>query len=285
MKKLIFCTILLISFISSCSKKQDDKKAIARVYDAYLYEEDLKEILPENYSKEDSVLLVSNYINSWAQDQLLLKKAEINLDDKASVDKLVDQYREDLLINKYKSAVVEQYLDTVVTSDDISKFYNENKEIFKLNEELVKLKYIYFSNDLLNPNDFVTLFKSSKKVDADSLKSQEMQLNSFNLNDSIWIRLEDIMAKIPSFDNRDKERILKKSKYFEKKDSLGVYLVAVKEALKRNETAPMSYVLPTIKQMILHKKKLELLKKIEETLVEDALSSKEFEIYESSSNN
>ena len=93
------------------------------------------------------------------------------------------------------------------------------------------------------------------------------------------------MAKIPSFDNQDKLRILKKSKYFEKKDSLGVYLVAVKAVLKRNETAPMSYVLPTIKQMILHKKKLELLKKIEKTLVEDALGSTEFEIYDSSSNN
>jgi len=285
MKKLIICAILLISLISSCSKKQDDKKAIARVYDVYLYEDDLKEILPENFSEEDSAILVSNFINSWAQDQLLLQKAEINLDDKANVDKLVDQYRQDMLINKYKSAVVEQYLDTVVTSDDISKFYNENKEIFKLNEELVKLKYIYFSNDLLNPEDFVTLFRSSKKEDIDSLQSQEMQLNSFNLNDSIWIRLEDIMTKIPSFDNRDKERILKKSKYFEKKDSLGVYLVAVKGALRRNETAPMSYVLPTIKQMILHKNKLELLKQIEKTLVEDAIGSKEFEIYESSSNN
>ena len=277
--------LFIIVFFSSCTNKKDDKKAIARVYDAYLYEEDLKEILPENFSSEDSVLLVSNFINSWAQDQLLLQKAVMNLDDKASVDRLVDQYRQDLLINKYKSAVVEQYLDTVVTSEDILSFYNENKEIFRLNEELVKLKYIHFSNDLLNPKDFETLFKSSKQEDIDSLKSQEMQLTSFNLNDSIWIRLEDIMDKIPAFDDKDKDRILKKSRFFEKKDSLGVYLVAVKEALRRNETAPMSYVLPTIKQMILHKKKLELLKKIEETLVEDALSSKEFEIYEKSLEN
>lgn len=285
MRKSFFYGILLIFIFISCSKKQDNKNAIARVYDVYLFDEDLKEILPENYSREDSVLLANNYINSWAQDQLLLQKAEINLDDKVSVDKLVDQYRQDMLINKYKSAVVEQYLDTVVTSDDISLFYNENKEIFRLNEELVKIKYIHFSNDLLNPEDFETMFRSSKQEDIDSLQSKEMQLKSFNFNDSIWIRLEDIMTKIPVLDDRDKELILKKSKFFEKKDSLGVYLVAVKEALRRNETAPMSYVLPTIKQMILHKKKLELLKKIEKTLIEDALNNKEFEVYELSSKN
>ena len=285
MRPIIIYFLFLIFSTISCTKKDENKNAIARVYESYLYEEDIKEILPENYSKGDSILLASNFINSWAQDQLLLQKAEINLNDKVSVDKLVDQYRQDMLINKYKSAVVEQYLDTVVTSDDILKFYDENKAIFKLNEELVKIKYIHFSHDLLNPKDFITLFKSSKQEDIDSLKSQEMQLRSFNLNDSIWIRLEDIMTKIPVLDTRDKERILKKTKFFEKKDSLGVYLVAVKAALRRNETAPMSYVLPSIKQMILHKKKLELLKKIEETLVEDALINKEFEIYDSSSQN
>ena len=56
--------------------------------------------------------------------------------------------------------------------------------------------------------------------------------------------------------------------------------MAVKDVLSRGQTAPMSYVLPTVKQMILHRRKLELLKKIEETLIEDAITNKEFEIYE-----
>ena len=73
---------------------------------------------------------------------------------------------------------------------------------------------------------------------------------------------------------------LNKTKFFKKEDSLGVYLVAVKDALNRNQTAPKSYVLQTVKQMILHKRKLDLLKKIEQTLMEDAINNKEFEIYE-----
>jgi hypothetical protein len=185
-----------------------------------------------------------------------------------------------MLINNYKKAVVTQYLDTVVTTEDISKFYNENKEIFKLNEELVQLKYIHFGNELIKPNEFVKLFKSDAKNDLDSLAARELQLKSFNLNDSIWIRLDDVLKKLPILNNKDKDRILKKIKFFQKEDSLVVYLVAVKKALRRNETAPMSYVLPTIKQMILHKRKLELFKKIEETLVNDAINNKEFETYD-----
>ena len=227
------------------------------------------------------MLLVSNYINSWAKEQLLLQKAEINLSkDQESIENLVKQYRQDVLINKYKEAVIEQYLDTVVTSEDLVKFYDENKEIFRLNEELVKFKYIHFGNDLLNPKEFIALFKSEKKEDIDSLRAREMQLKSFNLNDSIWIRLEDVLLKIPLLDENDKDQILKKSKFLQKEDSLGVYLVAVKDALKKNQTAPMSYSIPTIKQMILHRRKLDLYKKIGETLVEDAINNKEFEIYE-----
>ena len=279
MKYLIYSVFLLV-ILSSCSKKQEDKEAIARVHDAYLFDSDISELLPTIFSKQDSLLLVKNYINSWAKDQLLLQKAKINLDDKENIEELVNKYRQDILIDKYKGAAVAQYLDTVVTDENVTKFYDENKEIFKLNEELVKFKYIYFGNDLLNPEDFITLFKSNKKKDLDSLISQEIQLKSFNFNDSTWVRLEDVMNKISVFDEKDKRLFLKKTRFFKKEDSLGVYLVAVKDALKRNQTAPQSYVLPTIKQMILHKRKLDLLKKIEQTLVEDAINNKEFEIYE-----
>ncbi|NNC70387.1 MAG: hypothetical protein HKN90_06155 [Flavobacteriaceae bacterium] len=278
-KYLVYLTFIIL--LQSCDQRGNGKDSIARVYDSYLYQSELIHMLPGDLSDSDSILLVKNIINDWAKKQLLLKKAEINIGDSLSeIDELVNQYRQDLVISKYKEAVIEQYLDTLSTSEDIAKFYDENKEIFKLNEELVKLRYIHFSNQLNNPDEFEELFRSSKKDDLDSLKAKELQLISYNLNDSIWIRVEDIMKKIKSLNKDDKNRILKKTSFFEKTDSLGVYLVAVKDVRLRGQIAPMSYVLPTVKQMILHRRKLELIKKIEETLIEDAITNKEFEIYE-----
>ena len=82
--------------------------------------------------------------------------------------------------------------------------------------------------------------------------------------------------KLPILKEVDK---LKKNQFIQKEDSLGVYLLAVKNILYRNDIAPKSYVVPTIKQMILHKRKLDLMKKIEQTLVNDAISKKQFEQY------
>jgi hypothetical protein len=76
-----------------------------------------------------------------------------------------------------------------------------------------------------------------------------------------------------------KEKMLKKTKFIQKQDSLGLYLVAVKDVLLRNNIAPLSYIKPTIKQMILHKRKIELIRDIEKIIVKDATQNKNFKTY------
>lgn len=261
-------------------KNADDKIPVARVYDNILYDEDIKAIIPEQITKEDSLLFVNSFINKWASEKLLLQKAKINLGkEEESIEELVQQYKHDLLINKYKGAVVKQELDTLVTQSDIDSFYIDNKEIFKLNEELVKLRYIYFGKDILDPGEFISLFKSDNRESDLKIIDRELELKSYYLNDSIWIAYDEVIFKTPFLKKYNKDVFLRKNKFFQEEDSSGVYLVKVKDVLLRNDIAPMSYATPTIKQMILHKRKLELLRKIEETLTEDAIKNKEFQIY------
>ena len=277
-KQLLY--ILLLVIIASCVDHENDRIPIAKVHDSFLYREDVEAIIPEKIDKEDSLLFVSSYIDKWARQQLLLKKAKINLDkEEESINVLVEQYRQDLLINKYKEAIVKQELDTLVTQIDIDSFYNENKEIFKLNEELVKFRYIYFGNDILNPKEFISLFKLDNYKSDIKIMEQELQLKSYSLNDSIWIKYDEVIRKTPFIKNYEKNKFLRKNNSIHKEDASGVYLVKVKDVLLRNQIAPISYALPTIKQMILHKRKLELLRKIEETLTDDAIKNKEFQIY------
>jgi hypothetical protein len=76
-----------------------------------------------------------------------------------------------------------------------------------------------------------------------------------------------------------KEKLLKKSKFIQKQDSLGLYLAAVKDVLNRNDIAPIDYVKATIKQMILHRRKIELIREIEKIIVKDATQNNNFKIY------
>lgn len=267
----------LVLFILSCNNENTVENAAARVYDSYLSEDEIQEKMPESISREDSILFRNNFINAWATKELLLHKARINVNDENNeINELVANYRKELLIDKYKQAVLQQELDTLITEQNLEEFYEKNKSIYRLNEELVQIKYIHFSKDLNDKKELISLFKSKKEEDLEQLKNKELEFNSYNFNDSIWVSLNLVKEKLPFLSEEQK---IKKIDFFQKEDSLGVYLVAVKNVLFQNEIAPKSYVIPTIKQMILHNRKLELMKTIEKTIVNDAISNKQFEQY------
>lgn len=260
-------------------KEKEEKTAeiVAIVNTEKLFVEDIKSILPTNVSKEDSIILVKSFINDWAIKQLLLKKAE-NYSTESELNEinaLVKDYRESLLINKYKESLINQQLDTLIKDREIDTFYTKNKDNFKLNEELVQIKYLHFDNKVINKKELITLFKSDKIEDVEALEKQQLSFKFHQFNDSIWTPLDNILLKLPF----SKEDLLKKTKFTQKQDSLGLYLIAVKDVLLRNETAPLSYVKPTIKQMILHKRKIELIRNIEKILVQDATKSNNFKVY------
>lgn len=280
--KTYYLSIILLFLIASCEyfnfQNSPDKEAIARVYDKYLYKSDIEGILPDEVTAEDSINFVKNYIHLWAKQQLLLHNSEINLSvDKNEFEKLVKEYREDLYINAYREAVVKQYLDTLVSSNEVEKYYNQNKESFHLNEELVKLSYIVIGKEIQNPKEFIRLFTSDKKKDLEKILENEYKLKSYNFNDSTWIRYTDLQQKLPILRRYEGVDILKSATLIQKQDTLGMYLLKIKKVLFPDETAPLNYVSSNIKQMILHKRKQELLKKIEETLVKDAIKNKQFE--------
>ena len=279
----ILSILLFLFLFSSCNyfglKKETAPKdtPIASTFDVELYKDALENLIPTNISKEDSLVLVKSIINNWAVKQLMLKKSLENnsSQENSAINELVENYKHSLLINNYKEQLIKQQLDTIISEAEIDTYYTLNKENFKLNEELLKIKFLNFNNNLINKKEVVALFKSDDLEDSEALENYHLNFKSFQLNDSVWIPLDNIMLKIPF----SKEKLLKKTKFIQKQDSLSLYLVAVKDVLKRNELAPKSYIKSTIKQLILHQRKIELIREIEQIIVKDAIQNENFKIY------
>jgi hypothetical protein len=277
---LFFLTIAL--FVSCNYLQLEEKESVASeiiaiVNTEKLFRTDLKDFLPNNISKEDSIVLVKGYINDWAIKQLLLKKAETNssLEDVDEINTLVKDYKESLLINSYKERLIKQQLDTVINEAEIEAFYAENKENFKLNTELLKIKYLHFDNNIINKKEIINLFKSDEIEDIEALEKQQLSFKYYQFNDSIWAQVDKVLLKLPF----SKENLLKKSKFIQEQDSLGLYLATIKDVLVRSDIAPLSFIKPTIKQMILHKRKIEFIREIEKILVKDATKNNNFKEY------
>jgi hypothetical protein len=275
---IVFCLLL-----SACEffKKDESGIPIARVNEMYLYQSDIEDLISEGTSKEDSLIIVNNFINKWATQQLLISNAKINLseENQNEFNRLVEQYRSDLFTKAYQEALVNQSVDTAITNEEAKEVYERNKETFKLNEELIKFRYINVSENSINLDDVKTRFKRFEEADKYILDSIAIQFRSYSLNDSIWIKVDQAISKISALKPENKKELLKKSNFIELKDSLGLYLMQINDVLLRNELAPMEYVMPTIKQIVINKRKLDFIKQLEKDITKDAIKNKQFELF------
>ena len=286
-RKVIFLIsnlVLLFSIISCDSlwKKDKDKEPLARVGETYLYREDVAALLGDNMSREDSASFVTNYINNWASKQLLLSKAKINLPEEelAKFEELVADYRTDLYTRAYKEALVLQAEDTVVSDSELKSFYEKERENFRLNEKLVKLRFVELPKQFLNKKEVIEKLKRFNDDDLIYLDSIGVQFRKLNFNDSIWIPASRVIEEIPPLNYDNEGRYLKKSQFFELEDTLGVYLAEVINVLKVNDIAPLSYIRPTIKQVLLNRRKLDYIRRLETEIIDEAIKEKVFEVYD-----
>ncbi|NIX64731.1 peptidyl-prolyl cis-trans isomerase [Gaetbulibacter sp. S0825] len=279
----LILAFLFAVIIVSCDffRKSNDEDVVARVNDTYLYKSEIENLISETTSKEDSALRVNNYINHWATQQLLMDGARLNLsqEKQEEFNQLVEQYKNDLFIKAYLEALVKRSIDTTVTEQEAQDVYERNQETFKLNEELIKFRYINVNENIANLDDIEKQFKRFNDEDKKVLDSIAIQFKSYSLNDSIWIRANQALLKIPVLNPENKKELLKKSNFIQLKDSLGLYLMHTNDVLLRNENAPIEFVMPTIKQIVINKRKLEFIKELEKDITKDAIKNKQFEIF------
>lgn len=277
--QLVLCLSILVSCNPFSSNIEAD--AIARVNDNFLYKDALIGLVPDNASKTDSMLIVNSYINRWASELLIMDKALINLPEKQhkTFNNLVDQYKTDLYTKAYLDALVERSVDTTILDQEAERVYIANKESFKLNDELVQFRYISLPQNALNIEATTERFRRFNTKDKVHLDSISLQFISYSLNDSIWIRLADVLQKVPVLNGQNKNQLLKKSNFIRLKDSLNLYLMQTNNVLLRNDYAPLEYVKATINQIIINKRKLELIRQIEKDITKDAIKNKQFEVY------
>lgn len=274
--------IVAASLLVSCEyfKQETQEDAVARVNEDYLYKSDIQKLISDKTSSEDSTLIANNYINRWATQKLLIGQAKINLSGVklSAFDKLVEEYKNDLLTDAYKNVIVGQQLDSTITDSEYKSYYEEIKENFKLNEVLFKMRFVQL------PPNYEGLAKVKEKLsrfdakDKQSLNSNNFQFVSSNLNDSVWVKKDALLEVLPILRSA-RDEVLKKSNFTQLQDSLGVYLVKIQDVLNPNEIAPFPYIKPTLKQIILNKRKLELIRKLETDITKDAIEHNKFEIY------
>ena len=253
---------------------------MARVNDDYLSKSEVESVLSSSSNLNDSTIIINNYINNWAANKLLIHRALINLPEvnQKNIQQLADNYRNESLINSYIEALIEKNMNLAVSKIELDSLYETYKETFRLSEDLFKIRFIYLPK--VNPD--IKLFKSKiKRFNNDDLKyldSLSFQFDRYSFNDSVWRNKNEVFYQLPEL-KKVKNYMLKKSNFIEIKDSLGLYLINIKDVLKSNQYAPLDYVSETLKRMIINSRKLKFIDQLRKDITKDAIKNKRFEIY------
>ncbi|SHH03117.1 peptidylprolyl isomerase [Flagellimonas flava] len=273
--------LMLLASCDSLFREKVEKEPLARVGEQFLYKEDMAPLIHPDMTEQDSALFVTNYINNWASKQLLLSKSRINLPEEklAEFDRLVSDYKADLYTRAYVEALVFKDQDTAISTTQLRQYYEKEKENFKLNEKLVQLRFIGMPAQFLDKDEVVSRMKNWEDIDRNYLDSIAMQFKKIHFNDSIWVSASRVMEEIPPLNPLNEEDYLKKSQFFEIQDSLEVYLGKVTDVLEINDIAPFEYISPDIKQLILNRRRMDYIRRLETEIIDEAIQKNEFEVY------
>lgn len=274
----ILAVITLTSTLSACDHEKP--KPVARSFDQFLYPEDLKGVVPVGVTGDDSTQLVHAYIEQWLRQQALLYHAQRNVNiNTARLDRQVEDYKNGLIVYEYEQALVSQKLDTLVTDDEIQQYYDARPELFILQQPILKRSYIRLRTDAPELERVKRLLVSADFEEQDLLvKYCVMYASEYALHDTSWYSVDELVKEIP-LSQIGEANYSKTGRIFEIIENNELYLIILHDSKSRDARSPLPLVRDQIRNLILNKRKIDLIDRMQRSIVADAREKNNIEIY------
>lgn len=274
--------IILLIAATSCSTffKKKSERVLARVYDDYLYESDIKGIVTPGTPARDSLVITRSYIDNWIRQRLILQQAGKNLaKEQLDFTRQLEDYKNSLTIYAYENALVRQKLDTLVTDEETQNYYDANQQNFQLKDNIVQVQYVKLP--LKSP--FARQVKKLLNSDGQEERSRladlcEKEAADYFLDDQNWLLFNDLLRQIP-IKTYNQEDFLKNHRDLEYQDSSYLYLVRFRDFKIKESISPLSFEKQRIREIILNKRRIEMINRMQDDLYDNARKKNVFEIY------
>ena len=269
-------SILVIMLFTSCSyieqyiKERESEGIIASIGDNHLYKEDIKSIVPQGTNSEDSTLIIDAYIRRWATNILILENAKRNVSNQAEINKMAEEYRRTLTIHYYKQEMVNEKVK-VPTDEETAKFYETHKQLFLLEEPIVKGALMKIPNNVKS-TQIERKFKNLTNNIADIEKYALQYAKDYVLFTEYWTPLNEII------DTKTSSLKITKPGYYEEKDSVNLLLLNITDYIQEGEIAPIEMVMEEVRSMLYDQEKMEYLKNFDNEIYDYAIKHNQIKI-------
>lgn len=280
-------SILLV--VTSCdlirmkneTPKEPERKPVARVGNVFLYQDELSGLVTPNTSEQDSIARINTYVQSWIRKQLLISEAlrTVNINE-AEIERKVLDYRYSLIGYEYQNFYIQQNLSDSVSQQEIEEYYKTHVDNFILKQNIIQGTYIKVPKGAPRTKRIKDLMFSTKPKDVEELKSYCISFSdAFHLPDSSWMVFDKLVVGSPLAEIPNKIQFLRSYPYYETSDNDFLYFLKIDGYKITDNVSPLEFVREEIKNIILNRRKVELVRKLEDQVYENAVKQNEFEIY------
>lgn len=253
---LVACFVVCLIACDSANNGNYGAHPVARVYEKILYQEDLKGLVNENSTEDDSAIVVGAYVDRWIRDELMYRLAERNVSENLNIEKLVEDYRASLLRHNYEQMLISRFQDSIVTQQELLGYYQGHQEEFQLAYPILRAKLVILKKGGNPPMKNIKDWIQEEKEREELLDYCREASAKFILEDSLWFQNGEIFSELPPKMVSELNSI--RPGYYEGEDEKKTYHLLVLEVNSENRVAPFSYVEKQIRNMILHQRRANL---------------------------
>lgn len=269
----ISAVLLLIILSTACSNKnkQDSGDILVTVGNAVLTLDDLRKQLPSGLSAEDSTALAHSYIRSWIDSRLISEIASQNIGDLTEIDRMTEQYRNELITYEYRRRMFDDRIKSEITEDSIKKYYDENLTELKLQRPILKGIYLKIPNESPSLKNAKKWYVSTKTEDIDKLEKQCLDgAIHYDYFRDRWVDWERIESLIPAEFGSDPNAFLATHKNLEISQGDFTYLLSISEYIPSGKTMPYEFAKETIKDILAYSRRVEYDRLLRLSLLKEA---------------
>ena len=268
-----------VTFLTCGDLSRQQQEPVARAFDSYLYREDLAGIFPANIKETDSTRIARQFIDRWIRNQLYFRLAETKLPgDEKNVEKQIENFRASLLIHKYQQYLLGQNLDTIISMNEINKYYENHPGNFVLDRPAIMGIYMKIPLSAPERDKILTWFRDDNYLILLENYAGRYTGDYLFFTDE-WVYLNDVFGNLPA-GSREPPAGIQGLDHISVTDNEYLYFIGIKDYLQVRSQMPLSLASRKIKTIILNQRKIKFLNELEKSVMTEGSSKNYFQYFQ-----
>ena len=242
----------LMSCGSNESVRHDDD-ILLEAGDSVLRREDVIPQIPPGLSPSDSAVMFDNIVDTWARSMVLMDVARENVADDEIIEKMVEEYRNHLILTSYMKEMAAN-APAKVSQNEIKAYYESHKDEFVLESPIVRGIYLKVPESSPRVSDLRKWIFSGSRNSIMNIEryglAQAMQYEYFV---DRWVAWEKVADQIP-YRFFDADAFLESTKNFETSYEGAVYFLHISEFQPSGTQMPYEVAEGEIRQALEYEK-------------------------------